>query len=87
MADNRMWLIHKPSKIGIRLGKRIGYGWHAAPDKSELERFYKYIAETYGDQDDFILAMEDCSNSDCFDNWEYTSERIEGFHLFRFNVK
>ncbi len=79
-----MFLIHKPSKIGIMLGKRMACGWYDAPESEELERFYDYIKDDMvGSQDDFLLAMENCSQSDCFNNWEYTEERLEGFIVFK----
>lgn len=84
MANNRMWLIHKPSKLGIKLGKRLGWGWYAAPETSELERFYDYLAEQADNQDDFVLAMEDCTESSCFGDWEYTFQFIDGFRVFKF---
>lgn len=45
MANNRMWLIHRPSKIGIKLGKRMAIGWYAAPLQDEVERFFKYLED------------------------------------------
>jgi len=88
MANNRMFLIHKPSKLGIMLGKRLGWGWYGAPDKSEVERFYKYLSdnpESYdGSQDDFVLAMEDCTESNCFDDWRYTEQKVDGFRVFTY---
>jgi len=83
MANNRMFLVHKPSKMGIMLGKRMGYGWYAAPIESELNRFYEEL-KGYRLQDDFILLMEDCSGSSCFGDWEYTNEKIKGFAVFKF---
>ena len=87
MADNRMWLIHKPSKLGIMIGKRLGWGWDAYLEKNELQRFYAYLANEESDTgsgDDFILAQEDCSKSNCFDNWEYTDHKVDGFRIFEF---
>ena len=84
MANNRMFLIHKPSCLGIMLGKRMASGWYKAPDQSELERFYRHLEyDQKGSQDDFSLAMEDCSESDCFDDWEYSGETVEGFRVFK----
>ena len=86
MANNRMFLIHKPSKLGIMLGKRMGWGWYNAPDKSEVERFYEYLSQnSEGSQDDFVLAMEDCTESNCFDRWRYTEEKVEGFRVFKYS--
>ena len=85
MANNRMFLIHKPSKLGIMLGKRMGWGWYNAPGTSEVERFYNYLENNpEGSQDDFILAMEDCSESSCFNDWRYTDEKVGGFRVFEY---
>ena len=85
MANNRMFLIHKPTKLGVGLGKRRGWGWYNAPDREELERFYDYLSDNpKGSQDDFVLAMEDCTDSDCFGDWNYTGVDVEGFCLFEY---
>jgi len=88
MANNRMFLIHKPSKLGVGLGKRMGWGWYNAPEKAELERFYEYLSNEIpyedGSQDDFIIAMENCSDSNCFEDWQYTGEKENGFHKFEY---
>ncbi len=66
------------------LGKRMGWGWYEPPESEELMRFYDYLADDMvGSQDDFILVMEDCSQSNCFNDWEYTEERVEGFIIFK----
>ena len=85
MANNRMFLVHKPSKLGIMLGKRMGWGWYGAPTKKEIQRFFKYLENNpEGSQDDFFIAMEDCSESSCFNKWNYTNEKIDGFLVFKF---
>lgn len=82
MANNRMFLVHKPTKLGVMLGKRMGWGWYNAPDQKEMERFFEYLQSNSDKQDDFILAMEDCEDSDCFDGWQYTYEKVDGFMVF-----
>ena len=78
-----MFLIHKPSKLGVMLGKNMGCIWHKAPEKDTLESFYEYIAsKAEMNQDDFVLAMEDCENSSCFDDWIYTDKKEAGFRVF-----
>lgn len=90
MANNRMFLVHKPSKLGVGLGKRMSWGWYNAPEKDELERFYAYLGNvTIIDklsQDDFVIAMEDCANSSCFGDWNYTREKENGFHKFEYTT-
>jgi len=67
------------------LGKRMRWGWYKAPKQKEVERFFEYLENNpEGSQDDFVLAMEDCSESSCFDSWRYTDETIEGFKKFIF---
>jgi len=85
VANNRMWLIHKPSGIGVMIGKRLAIGWHHAPKKDKLQSFYSYICDYYPEsQDDFVLAMEDCTGSTCYNDWKYSSDPIieGGFRRF-----
>ncbi len=86
MANNRMFLIHKPTGIGVMLGKRMGWGWYSAPDAERLNAFYTYLSNDLPEekQDDFILAMEDCSDSGCFDDWRYTDEKRGGVSVFEY---
>lgn len=77
MADNRMFLIHKPTGLGVMLGKRTGYGWSDAPANEELNRLYDYLADMGAEgEDDFMLAIE--SN----DGWNYTNKTVNGFRVF-----
>ncbi len=83
MANNRMWLIHRESKLGVMIGKRMGWGWYNPPKQEQLMKFFEYLEKNPCEsQDDFVLAMEDCSNSNCFDGWRYTNDLIEGFRVF-----
>ena len=83
MANNRMWLIHRPSKLGIKLGKRMAVGWYDAPEKDEVERFFQYLEDnSEGSQDDFILTMDDGAESSVVDNWRCTGDEIDGFRVF-----
>ena len=85
MANNRMFLIHKPSKIGIYFGKRMAAGWYDAPEKDYIERYYDYLEDNFFDtRDDLILAMEDCTDSTCFEDWNYTGEKVDGFVVFNY---
>ena len=82
MADNRMFLVHRESGLGVMLGKRLMIPWSANISNDELNRFYNYIANNYDKWDDFMLIMEDCSMSGCFDDWRYTDEFENGFRRF-----
>ena len=81
MANNRMWLLHRPSELAVLLGKRMAVGWYSPPTEQRLTEFYEHLGKTYGaeNQDDFLLAMEDCSESSCFNDWKYGGEKEEGF--------
>jgi hypothetical protein len=88
MANNRMWLIHKDSGHGICLGKQMGLEFYNAPEKAELERFYVHLTfdlDSAQNPNNLVLAMEDCSGTSCFDDWCYTSETCNGFHVFKIN--
>ncbi|MBL4680848.1 MAG: hypothetical protein JKY88_09015 [Pseudomonadales bacterium] len=83
MANNRMFLIHKPSRIGAYIGKRMARGWYDPPEQEYIQKFYDYLEDNYFDsRDDLVLAMEDATDSTCFDGWNYTGERTDGFVTF-----
>ncbi len=82
MANNRMWLVHRPSQLGISLGKRMGWGWYGAPEKELLEKFYSYLSENYEGQDDFVLLMEDSDGSTLSGDWDYANKKEHGFMKF-----
>lgn len=82
MANNRLWLIHRPSQLGIMIGKRMGWGWYAAPKTKFVESYFDYLSSNYDEQDDFILAIEDDENSTCFSDWQYANEKENGFMKF-----
>jgi hypothetical protein len=61
-----MYLVHKPSGLGVFIGKRMGYGWYDAPDGDKIQKFYDRVEyEGEGSRDDFVLLMEDCESSIC----------------------
>lgn len=84
MANNRMYLIHRPSGLGVMLGKRMAWGWYQSPEAKHLREFYDYLAEVWalenpykeGDQDDFIIDQEVTSK------WNYVGLTEEGFAKF-----
>ena len=84
MANNRMYLIHRPSGLGVSLGKRMVGPWYNAPDKNEMEMFYHHIFfNCDGSNDDFVLAVEDGRNSGCPDDWVPTEKTEGGFRVFK----
>lgn len=82
MANNRMFLVHNPSKIGVMIAKHTnGYLWHA--ENLNVDNFYQYIAEHYPESfEDYILLME----SDGID-WQYGEVNAQGFRQFIFNAE
>jgi hypothetical protein len=73
MANNRMYLIHRPSGTVLYLGKRLAFGWHGPI--AEVNEFFdatERAEDTQLTQDDFVLAMEDCEGAPCAtDEWDY----------------
>ncbi len=64
MANNRLWLVHKPSGHRIMLAKRMFHGWYVrygVDMTKELDNFFERTEKdsTYSDQDDFTLDFED----------------------------
>jgi len=76
MADNRMFLVHRPSGIGISLGKKYGLSWFRPPDPERMEEFYE-VLKRLGGVDDLILLTETDGT-----DWRYTGEKQHGFHVF-----
>jgi hypothetical protein len=64
MANNRMWLVHRPSGERLYLGKRMGHGWYRHPvaidgDLNEKIATFFDKAEAFGSGlDAFVLQME-----------------------------
>jgi len=89
MANNRMYLIHKPTKIGISMGARGPWGWYGAPRDRELDDFYEHVMdmiERDQSQDDFILAMEDCTDSSCFSGYTIKGQSVNEDGYFEFEL-
>ena len=62
MANNRLYLIHKPSGERVLLGKRMAWGWYDHGNLSErIEKFFNEAigdCKTSAEQDDFELELE-----------------------------
>ena len=74
MADNRLFLVHRPTGAVLFLGKRLGINWHH-DEPLDIDAFYRQCAAEGwgGNEDDFVLAMEDASRAPgCNDRWKYT---------------
>ena len=73
MANNRMYLFHAPTGVGIFLAKRMSYGWYTAEKEAKdlqerLQNFFQFLEKdcdhTAENQDDFAILMEDNSGSE-----------------------
>ena len=59
MANNRLFIMHMPSKVCVYLGKRMASGWYDAPDRDKIQAFYDWIDAEWPDtQDQLTLAFE-----------------------------
>ena len=92
MANNRMFLVHVPSGLGVHLGKRMAYGWYGADQElgERLNRFYAMLTErgleeggNVEEQDAFALAMEDADGAMEMPPWQYGEMEGE-FRRFNF---
>jgi hypothetical protein len=67
MANNRMYLIHRPTGKTITIAKQYGIGWSVGhePSLSErLEKFFQDLESQMHDGDsDFVLALESDINN------------------------
>ena len=68
MADNRMWLVHKPTRTGVLIGKKWGDWNYYESDMAE------FLKDKY--DDDFVLLMEHQKG------WDYTQNYVDGFRVF-----
>ena len=80
MANNRMFLVYRPTGDAVFLGKRMGWGWYGTPeDVAEsiavlFERAEEYAEAASGEfsQDDFAIALESGENQPhAIDKWKY----------------
>lgn len=76
MANNRLWLVYRPSGKAVFLGKRMSEGWYHVPNdvKERIEALFAHVFERPdASQDDFMLAMEECEAETPFvsTQWRY----------------
>jgi len=78
MANNRMYLVYRPTGDAVFLGKRMGWGWYGTP-----ENLVEHIAALFDkaeeacirgrSQDDFAIAMESGEGQPyVIDDWKST---------------
>lgn len=81
MANNRLWLVHRPSGAAVFLGKRMAFGWYQNMGETiegRLDAFFSEACDVSDlkSQDDFILVMEDAENAPaCTEHWTWDEER------------
>lgn len=67
MANNRMYLLHRPTGKAVYLGKRMGYGWYGTPENvaERIEALFSIVedGEYEGSQDDFCIALENAKDA------------------------
>lgn len=70
MANNRMFLTHRPSGLAVYLGKRMGDGWYYGDGKANLReeicKFFDRVEATGVNQEDMAIAMEMTSDNEPF---------------------
>lgn len=79
MANNRMFLVYRPTGDAVMLGKRMGWGWYDVPNDIS-ERIVQLFAlaekaalqnENFS-QDDFAVAMEHAARQPyVLSDWHY----------------
>ena len=76
MANNRMYLMHRPTGLAVYLGKHSGFGWHGVPDDMapQMEDLFGQVQEQWlgeWSMEDFCVAMESCDadNNMVCDSW------------------
>lgn len=80
MANNYMWLVHRPSGLTCSLGKRLAREWYRPSIADKIEQFYfdcyQWVMINGGSQDDMMLVMEDRSEAP----WVGTFEKYTEAH-------
>lgn len=59
MANNRMYLVHMPTRIGCYIGKTMAQGWY---DAQSPHRLFEHLCDIREYSDDFALVMESAGN-------------------------
>jgi len=84
MANNRMFLVYRPTGDAVYLGKRMGWGWYGTPEDvaQRIAALFEKAEEAAGggfSQDDFALALEACENQPhAISKWQYGERAADG---------
>ena len=75
MANNRMFLVHRPSGLAVFLGKRMGHGWYTTDRCIGVQELFDALENEhtyYNQQDDFAVALEDATGATlALGEWQY----------------
>ena len=65
MADNRMYLVHRPTGLAIHLGNRMSFGWYTTSEEIPIHKLFGALGgQQYAfKQDDFAIAMENARDA------------------------
>lgn len=78
MANNIMFICHKPSGRNVAIAKRMDNGWYNVPTDlaNQLDKFFTEIEEEEKKQDSFVIAMEYTEDNEpyVYTDWLYTKK-------------
>lgn len=75
MANNRMFLVHRPTGLNVGLGKRMNSAWYTGRDTGDIDRLHDAVDAALPIQlkwlrDDYVLAVEEGDGAPgCTDRW------------------
>lgn len=80
MANNRMYLIHRPTGLGAYLGKRMAGGWYDGQlVGANIQKLYDAVEPESGFSDDFVIVTE---RDDSLFPWNRCERRDDGILQF-----
>lgn len=76
MANNRMFLVYRPTGDAVYLGKRMWWGWYGTPEDlaQRIAELFEKAEKAAGgfSQDDFAIALENGEyQPHAIDKWQY----------------
>ena len=82
MANNKMFLVHRPTGLAVFLGKRMGHGWYTTDKFTSVQKLFDTVKneyDYYNEQDDFAIALEDARRATlAMGEWQYGPHRDDG---------
>lgn len=77
MANNRLYLVHRPTGISLCLGKAYGEGFFMPPEPATMLDYFQEVFKEgeYDEREDFVVMTENTPG------WAYL-----GLHKGRFSV-